>query len=156
MSQTVAIVLGAMVLPGGQDSPALRRRAEHAAALWHQGRVQGIIASGRGETWRPSQASVIGEICRDAGVPEDALRLEAQSQNTRENLQNAFAMLSPEDRPLIVTDGYHAPRARLVARQLGRPADTSSPGLKGAPHGKVLRAALREIPAYIAYFLRLR
>lgn len=156
MSQTVAIVLGAVVLPGGRPSPALRRRAEHAAALWHQGRVQGIIASGRGETWRPSQASMISTICREAGVPADAVRLEARSHSTRENLQNAFAMLAPEEQPLIVTDRYHAPRARLVARQLGRSADSSSPGLKGAPRGKVLRAALREIPAFLAYLFKLR
>ena len=49
---------------------------------------------------------------------------------------------------LIVTDGYHAPRARLIASRLGLEPQTTSPAPTGLRWGQWLRYVLREIPAY--------
>ncbi|EPX76412.1 hypothetical protein Salmuc_02914 [Salipiger mucosus DSM 16094] len=55
---------------------------------------------------------------------------------------------------VVVTDGYHAPRARLVARRLGLVARSSSP--RARLSRRRLRAALREVPAYVWYGLSVR
>lgn len=152
--QTFAIVLGAAVLPGGRPSPALRRRAEHAARLYREGKIQHIVASGWAEGDLPSQALVIRGICVENGVPGDAVTLEGKSRNTLENIKNSLALIPGDVTPIIVSDCFHTPRARLVMFRLGRRASASSPSLRGAPPGKVLRAVLRELPALAYYLLR--
>ena len=57
---------------------------------------------------------------------------------------------------ILVTDWYHLPRAKLVARRLGLSCVGVSPGLRATHIGQQARSALREIPAYIAYWLRLK
>ena len=151
----VAVVLGAAVWPGGVASPTLARRTDHAIRLWRAGEVQVILGCGGVGRHGPAEAEVIADLCRAAGVPEAALRREAASTSTEENLRFArplLALLAPSQ-VVIVTDGFHAPRARLVARRLGLQV-VSAP--VGAPLTlRRIRAGLREMPAYLWTALRL-
>lgn len=98
------------------------------------------------------------DILRSAGVPDEVIRLETRSTTTGENLNFVLPILDELGTRsiVLVTDWYHLPRARLVARRLGLGCVGSSPGLQGAYFGQQARSALREIPAYIAYWLCLK
>lgn len=154
----VALVLGAAVWPGGRPSPSLARRAGHAAGLWHAGRVEVILGCGGVGRHPPSEAEVIVRLCRDAGVPEAALLREDASTTTRENLRNARPILRRigADAVVIVTDPYHAPRARLIARQEGLAVTSSSPRWSDLGWRQWLRHIPREALALLAVVLRLR
>lgn len=152
MTLPTAIVLGAAVWPDGQPSPTLRRRALHAARLWHAGKVGAIIACGGPGRYPPSEAEVIRALCLDQGVDPAAIGLEDRSTTTEENLRLALPLLKTRQ-VIVVTDYYHAPRARLVARRLGLDAASSSPPLRSSKPRAQIKAALREIPACLWYLL---
>jgi uncharacterized SAM-binding protein YcdF (DUF218 family) len=152
----VALVLGAMVRLDGTASVTLRRRAEHAARLFHSGRVGAVLASGGVRLPDlPSEAAVIREICRAGGVPDAVLHLEEAARSTEENILLSAPLIRrlAAGRVLIVTDLWHGPRARLVARRQGLHADLAPVPLGGANPGYVLRATLRESVAYAGYWI---
>jgi uncharacterized SAM-binding protein YcdF (DUF218 family) len=152
----VAIVLGAAVWPGGEPSPTLRRRAARAVALWQAGEVGAIVGCGGEGAHGPSEAEVICRLAFEAGVPAGALFREDRSTTTEENLRYALPVLEGMGarQVVIVSEGYHLPRALLVARRLGLTARGAAPGLGGARLGAQAKAVLREIPAFVWYWLR--
>ncbi|APX23555.1 hypothetical protein GCM10011326_37210 [Salipiger profundus] len=152
----VALVLGAAVWPGGRPSPTLRRRALKAAALWHEGQVRAIIGCGGVGRHPPSEAEVIRALCLEAGVPAERLLCEPQSTTTEENIRFALPLLARlcSRRVVLVSDAYHLPRAWLVARRSGLAATGAAPPLAGAKASAQIRAALREVPAFVWYWLR--
>jgi len=155
-TQGVALVLGASVRPDGRPSPALTRRVAHAVALWQAGRVGMLVLSGGVRTHPPAEAEVMARLCREAGVPDAALLLETRALTTEDNMRFARPLLDDlgcRD-VVIVTDRYHAARARLVARRAGLRATASCPRLTGAPWWRVLRAWTREAVALVWYWLR--
>ena len=152
----VALVLGAAVRPGGTPSAALERRARHAAGLWRAGEVRALVLSGGERTHPPAEAEVMARVCRTEGVPEAAMLLERAALTTEENILLSHPLLERLGaRDLVlVTDSYHAARARLVARRAGYAVRTSCPRIGDAPRWRVLRAWAREAVALCWYWLR--
>lgn len=152
----MAVVLGAAVWAGGVPSPTLRRRAERAVALWRAGEVGAILGCGGVGVHGPSEAAVICRLAREAGVPEAALFREERSTTTEENLRFARPLLEAMGAGdvVIVSEAYHLPRALLVARRLGLRARGAAPGVGGTRARAQARAVLREIPAFLWYWLR--
>ena len=145
---TTALVLGAATRPDGTASPALTRRALHAAELYRRGRVSRILCSGGVNPHAPAEATLIAGICRANGVPEAALILDDRATSTRDNVANARAILA--NTPVVlVTDGWHMPRALLTARRLGLAA---APEPVPGRHG-TWTSRLRELPALAWYAL---
>jgi uncharacterized SAM-binding protein YcdF (DUF218 family) len=155
MSKPTAIILGAAVWPGGVPSPTLKLRAEHGARLFLEGKVGGIIASGGIGRHPPAEAEVIWEVCTAMGVPADVIQMEDRSTTTARNLALSQPLLDDPTGPVvIVTDLYHLPRARLVARRLGMRATGSAPPLKGRSPWRFAKMCLREVPALAWYLIR--
>lgn len=157
-AETIAIVvLGAAVWPGGVPSPTLQRRAQHAARLYLTGHGGHVIGCGGIGRHPPSEAAVIAGICRTEGVPDTALHLDEQSRSTEENIANAMVVMRGLGctRALLVTDRYHAFRARLIARGLGLEATSASPAPIGTMRARLLWSWLREIPATLLALVRL-
>ena len=151
---TTAVILGAAVWPDG-PSPTLRRRTAHAARLYHAGKVGKIVACGGLGKHPPSEAEVMRDLLVADGVPQSAILMENRSTTTAENIAFAVPLIGG-DRVLLVSDWYHLPRARLVAARAGLTAAGAAPSLKGARPWVQLKGALREIPALVAYALRIR
>ncbi|NDR56988.1 YdcF family protein [Pseudoruegeria sp. M32A2M] len=151
-----ALVLGAAVWADGQPSPTLRRRALHAARLYQDGHVTHIVGCGGIGKNPPSEASVIASICRQAGIPESAIREEPHSTRTLENIANARPIVQEigTQQVCVVTDGYHLPRARLIARRLGLTCIDAPPVPPAPLTARKLRTMLREAIAYLWYLLR--
>jgi uncharacterized SAM-binding protein YcdF (DUF218 family) len=133
----------------------LRRRTLHAAALYQSGHITSLVLCGGVGQHPPSEAAVMQDILLGAGVPMDAMVLEDQSTTTGENIRFAQNLIDETD-VVIITDWYHAPRAKLIARRAGLRVTSSSPSLHGAKFWPQTKSALREIPAYIAYAIRLK
>lgn len=97
-------------------------------------------------------------ILTASGVPAAAIELEERSTSTFENIGFAMPILDRlEAREVtIVTDGYHAPRARMVARHHGLRAVSDSPPAADVPMGRRARSWLREAAALPVYAVRLR
>mgnify|MGYP002629130778 CR=1 FL=1 len=154
---TVIVILGSANWASG-PSPALRRRTLYGAKLFHESKDAYVVACGGLLKHPPIEAEVMRDILRSAGVPDEVIRLETRSTTTGENLNFVLPILDEFGTRsiILVTDWYHLPRAKLVARRLGLSSVGASPGLQATHIGQQARSALREIPAYIAYWLRLK
>ena len=152
---TVGLILGAAVWENG-PSPTLRRRTLHAALLFDQGKVTHLIACGGLGRHPPTEAAVIADLLQSVGVPASQILREDQSHSTLENIRNALPWLAGLNCTdvILITDAYHAPRARLIARRLGLIAVSSSPPLAGTSVKQFVKSALREIPAYLVAWVR--
>ncbi|MEF3303101.1 YdcF family protein [Paenibacillus sp. GYB003] len=126
------IVLGAAVW-NGKPSPALRERIDIALRAWDRKLAPRIIATGGiGLPGEPSEAAVIKKALVEGGVPPDRIIVEDKSRSTYENLQNSRALMEQYGMKsaVLVTHGYHALRARLMANMLGIDATVEPVQLK--------------------------
>ena len=142
------VMLGAKVSASGVPSNALRRRAWTAAQEALSGRATLVILSGGGV---PSEAMVALELLRDEHVPPELVHLEEDASTTYENILLSWeiAQAAGYSGLVLVTDGYHLPRARIAASILGIPVQglpVLSEVLPPPPIDK-LRAIGREILA---------
>lgn len=164
----VLVVLGAAVRPDGRPSPALIRRADHAAALWRAGRAPVILATGgrpAGPGDSPTEAALIAlHLTADHGIPRHALLRETKARNTLENADLSLDIIASRgwSSILLVTDALHMPRAcwcfRVMARSRGV-SPTISPAPVLSPDRFSLAwwgAAARESAAFPLYAWRLR
>jgi len=128
-----AVVLGAKIEADGRPSPALLRRITHAAGLYHAGRVPFLLLSGGQAKDGVSEAEAMRRALLALDVPDTVLRLEELSRNTLENALFSRPIIQCQGwrRLLLVTDGYHMPRALYTFRRLGMRAKGHA-----APHGR--------------------
>jgi len=100
----------------------------------------------------------MAQMCRAAAIPDHAILLEDRSISTRENLRNAATILNAVGAAgvVIVTDPYHALRARIIAGQVGLTASTSAPPASQVGPKQWLRNIPREAVAIAAALLHLR
>jgi uncharacterized SAM-binding protein YcdF (DUF218 family) len=144
------IVLGCRVGADGRASPALARRAREGARLVRGGRAPRLVLTGGVGTYPPSEAQAAASIARELGVAEGALVLEERSTSTVENARFARELVPDARRVLIVTDGFHAVRARMLFRRHFEHVDvapvTAGPWVRG-------KGALREVPGIVLSWL---
>ncbi|NQV06317.1 YdcF family protein [bacterium] len=144
------VVLGAQVMADGRPSTALRRRAEHGAAVWAGlAAGSGLIACGGVGDGLVSEASVIAGIAVGRGVPQESITLEERSHNTREQAAEVAGILSPGATVVIVSDSYHLPRATYLMRRAGLDATSSGCGRGAGSAIKWWLGAAREVPAFV-------
>lgn len=118
------IVLGCGLKKGNRMTSTLLERLELAKKL-HKG--EKIILSG-GQTPREtvSEASVMQNWMKENGIPEELLRAEDASLNTRQNLENCKVLIEGETGAeignlsvRIITSDFHAGRTRRLAEECG-------------------------------------
>jgi len=123
------IVLGGAVgspLPPREDVELTEGvdRVYKAAQLYRVGKGGRVFVAAGNQPWSqpgPSEASLIGELLVEWGVPADAIQLEGRSRNTRENALNLKPLLEATgcDRSLLVTSAAHMPRALASFKAVG-------------------------------------
>jgi uncharacterized SAM-binding protein YcdF (DUF218 family) len=125
--------------------------------LWHQNPSHIVVPCGGLGLHAPAEADVMRDLLIESDVPPDMIHCEDQSTSTYENLRNAARILRRHDirNITIVTNVYHGPRSKLVARAVGLRPIISAPDITGAHMPSHYRMVLREIPALPAYALRL-
>ena len=121
LQQETVVVLGCKV-NGDQPSQMLRRRLDAAAAyLKEQPDALCIVSGGQGHNESRSEASVMKDYLLAQGISEERIYCEDRSANTKENLLFSNDIVAEEGlNPdlVIVSDGFHQFRARLIARKL--------------------------------------
>jgi SanA protein len=114
----VAIVPGALVQPNGKMSVMLGDRVKDAARLWHAGKVQKILVSGDHGQWTYDEPDTMREaLVRHGVTPRDIFEDHAgfDTWQTMERARSIFGV----DRAVVVTQGFHMPRALFLAEQAG-------------------------------------
>ena len=146
----VIIVLGSGLLPDGRPGPALTRRSQHAASLWHQGIAPDIVCTG-GQTSYVTRSEADGcrEVLLRQGIPLAAITLETDSHSTEENAihtRELMALNGWED-AIVVSDSYHVFRANWLFNLEGVVTYTSPVPPVDAPFIDYVTSFIREILA---------
>jgi uncharacterized SAM-binding protein YcdF (DUF218 family) len=125
MRNDVIVVLGAGFLPDGRPNQPLKRRARHAARLYHEGVAEAVLVSGGINPRRTSlsEAAAMAAELVEAGVPHAAIVLEPEARNTDQNASLSARLMADHGwtRAVLVTDREHMPRARFAFRHHGIP-----------------------------------
>ncbi|MGE8538847.1 MAG: YdcF family protein, partial [Acinetobacter sp.] len=119
------LVLGSGINQG-QPSPSLKSRLDSAAEYTQQyPDTLMIMTGGRNFREKQSEAEVMQNyIYSHYPQLKNPIRLEDQSRSTQQNLQYSQAILKQQNigrnEPIvIVTNDFHSPRARAIARHQG-------------------------------------
>ena len=150
------VVLGAHVWMDGRMSNALTYRCEAALAAWERGLAGDIIVCGaQGRDEPETEAAAMRRWMIERGVPEDRVIAEDRSLNTRENLQNARAIMAQRGfrTAAVCTNDYHLTRALWIARDEGVDAvGIAAPSTRDIV--SFVKGRLRETCSWILYFIR--
>ncbi|WP_158289520.1 YdcF family protein [Paenibacillus flagellatus] len=145
------IVLGAAVW-NGKPSPALKERLDVALDAYNRKLAPRLIATGGiGLPGEPSEAETIKSYLVQHGVPANAILVEDRSRSTYENLQNSRALMRERGwkSAVLVTHGFHAFRAHMMANMLG--IESTVEPVRIRP-GRLAYYTIREVGG-IAYLL---
>lgn len=146
------VIFGARLRPDGSAGPALRRRVAGAlsAARGRPGAV--FLATGAQPQAGVTEAAVMRDLLRAAGIGDERILIEAEAHNTRSSAINCAAMLRarPDLAPVMVcSDRFHQPRCVLLLRLCGIRADAAPmPDERGEMRSQIwLFYRLRELAA---------
>src|SRR5213592_333816 len=126
-SADAILVLGAAQY-NGRPSPVFRARLDHAAALYQRGLAPVILVTGgvaSGDT--VSESEVGRRYLLRAGLPDGAVVGLPAGASTSASLAGVAQWFSGKDnrRVLLVSDGFHMLRLRIIATRLGLQPFTS-------------------------------
>lgn len=122
----VMVILGCRVMPGGEPSMLLQDRLETALDyLEEDPDVLVVVSGGQGSNEPVSEAACMAGWLEERGISEDRIFQEDQSSNTKENLIFSKDLLAREGIDvgetdvLVVSNGFHLTRARMLAERFG-------------------------------------
>jgi SanA protein len=146
-SAEVALVLGAYVEPDGRMSQMLADRVRGALELWRAGKVRKILVSGDHTTWAYDEPDAMRRALQADGVPGSAIFTDHDGINTWASMvraQRVFGVRSA----IVVTQGFHMPRALYLASRAGLHAHGFVTDLHGYGRQGEL-SSLREVLARV-------
>ncbi len=139
------VVLGAAQY-NGRPSPVFRARLNHAAALYQRGLAPVLLVTGGVGTGDSLNEAVVGRAyLARLGLPVEALIALPAGDDTYASLAEVARWFEgrASRRVLLVSDGFHMLRLRIIARRLHLVPLTSP--ATGSP----IRANLRRNTAYL-------
>ncbi|TVQ88602.1 MAG: hypothetical protein EA400_08820 [Chromatiaceae bacterium] len=148
----VALILGTARTHQGRPNQYYQARIQSAAALYHSGRVRGILVSGDNATIYYNEPVAMQRDLIAAGVPAEYITLDYAGFRTLDSMVRAKEVFGL-DRLVVVTQRFHAERAIFLGRRFGIDAR----GL-AAPDPTVvgfMRVRAREVLARVAAVLDL-
>lgn len=155
---TDAIVVMGAAQYNGRPSPVLRARLDTALDAYQRGLAPFVIVTGGNQAGDAfTEAGTGRAYLVDQGLPADAILIEDESTNTEQSLRNVAAIARDQgiDSVLIVSDGFHLFRSKMIARDVGLEAAgiaaASSPIRPGSTSERGY--ILRETAAILAYKL---
>jgi uncharacterized SAM-binding protein YcdF (DUF218 family) len=153
----VIVVLGAAQW-GGQPSPVLQARLDHAVRLYNRGLAPLIIVTGGvGEGEDLSEAEAAKDYLVAHGIPDAAVWMEQRGRTSFQSTQAAKQIMDEHGMrsALLVSDPFHMMRILKMARDIGieaygSPTRTSPISENRREECKYVR---REIALYIVYVI---
>lgn len=120
----VMIILGCQVRQDGPSVLLQDRLDEALGYLEDHPDMTVVVSGGQGDDEPTSEAQAMAEYLMEHGVEEENILLEDKSHNTTQNFQYSMALLAQEniddsDGVLVVSNGFHLTRARMLAQRAG-------------------------------------
>ncbi len=148
-ARRAALVFGARVYPSGRPSAMLADRVAAAADLYHRGRVEVLLLTGDNSTPTYNEPAAMREYALALGVPDEAIVLDYGGRRTYDSCYRARHIFMLRE-VVVVTQGFHLPRALLTCRALGLDAvgvaaDYQRPA--GYAPSSLTYSLIREVPA---------
>ena len=141
---STALVLGAGVLSDGSMSDYLRDRVDAAIILYDNDQVENILVSGDNSRFDYDEVEPVKEYLLDKGVFSGDIYLDHAGFDTYDSLYRAKHVFG-QDRLVVISQGYHVPRAVTIGRMLGIQAyGYASPQYHGT-----IKYRLREIASRV-------
>lgn len=147
------VVLGAPLARDGGTTRVLDERIAAAAWLWHARAGRIVIASGGATGASPrTEADVIADRLRAAGVAAAAIVVEPCARSTADNARLTAAVAAPLGLRSVwlVTQPFHGRRAAWLFRRAGLDARVwhIADSLEYRERGRALRWLVREYAAW--------
>lgn len=144
-----AVVPGALVKPDGTMSTMLADRVRGALALWRAGKVERILVSGDHRRWAYDEPGTMRRALVRAGVPPRVVFEDHAGFDTWATMVRARSIFGV-DSAIVVTQGFHMPRALYLADAAGLDAtgltsDLHPYGVQGTKSG--VREVLSRVKA---------
>jgi SanA protein len=114
----VALVLGAYVEPGGRMSQMLADRVRGAVDLWRAGKVRKILVSGDHTKWSYDEPDTMRRALQADGVPAWDIFTDHDGIDTWYSMVRARRVFGVRS-AIVVTQGFHMPRALYLASAAG-------------------------------------
>jgi len=114
----VAIVFGAGIYKNNQPSPYLQWRVNTAVKLYKAHRVGKLLMTGDNSTKHHNEPIVMQHLAEEQGVPAKDIVLDYAGFNTYDSCYRAHAIFKVRS-AILVSQGYHLPRAVLACTDLG-------------------------------------
>lgn len=141
----VALVFGtSQYLRSGRSNPHYYGRIELAALLYHQGRIEHLLLSGDNRTLYYNEPAKMQQDLLERGVPQEAMTLDAAGFSTFDSLKRSRDVYGLHSL-LLITQGYHLPRALFIADHLGLQATGCA--AEGPEWAAMRKVWLREVAA---------
>ena len=146
-SAPVAIVFGAELFPGGQKPKAfLAGRLDIAAQLFRAGKVKALLVSGDAGGTSGNETAVMTRYLTEHGVPANRIAADPHGLDTYDTCARAVRVYGVRT-ALLISQGFHLPRAVTICRRLGMDADGVEALCSPCPAAIVRKNVFREIPA---------
>ena len=114
----VAIIFGAGLRHDGTPTAMLRDRVLTGAELYFNGQAEKLLMSGDNRFVDYNEPEAMRQFALSVGVPEEAIVLDYAGRRTYDTCYRAKAIFGVES-ALLVTQGFHLPRALFVCNMLG-------------------------------------
>lgn len=139
-----AIVFGAAITPYQSPRGMLRDRLLTVVELYRAGKIEQILVSGDNREADYDEPGVMADFLIQNGVAAAAIERDPAGLRTYDTCKRAGEIWNVK-KALLITQGYHLPRAIFTCRQLG----VESYGLSGTlrPYQKSDYFKVREVLA---------
>ena len=117
-TERVAIIFGAGLRRDGTPTAMLRDRVLTGAELYFNGQVEKLLMSGDNRFVNYNEPESMRQFALAIGVPDEAIVLDYAGRRTYDTCYRAKAIFGV-DRALLVTQGFHLPRAIFLCNMLG-------------------------------------
>jgi len=114
----VGLVLGTAPIFNGGKNPFFEHRMDAAAALYKAGKVSKLLVSGDNHVRTYDEPTAMRDALVARGVPAADIGLDYAGFRTLDSIVRAKKVFGV-DRCVIVTDGFHLPRALYIASNEG-------------------------------------
>jgi SanA protein len=150
----VAIVFGASVYGNGELSPILEDRVDTAIELYRARKVDRILVSGDNRHPTYNEPKAMQEYLITHAVAAKDVVVDYAGRSTYETCLRAKEIFGLQ-RAVLVSQGYHLPRALYIANQLGLDAVGMAGDLR-MKNNKIDYQSIREWAAEMKAYLNLR
>ncbi len=147
-SAPVVLVLGAGLTPDGTPSPYLAGRLDVAATLVGSGKAEVVLVSGDNRFTTYDEPTAMQDYLVARGIPAAKVMRDFAGRDTYDSCVRAREVFGV-DRVLVVSQGYHLPRAVAICRAVGLDAEGVGDWTGERYRDVWLRGEVREVPAAV-------